>query len=59
MKVVQLAEEQFDWYLELRRHGTVKHVGFQINFDQLAMFLTGFGYRNKLFIVLWLQSFFV
>ncbi|KAJ4731877.1 Asparagine--tRNA ligase [Rhynchospora pubera] len=43
IKEVGLKEEQFDWYLDLRRHGTVKHAGFQINFDQLVMFLTGFG----------------
>ncbi|KAK8923670.1 Asparagine--tRNA ligase, cytoplasmic 2 [Platanthera zijinensis] len=36
-----LGEEDYDWYLDLRRHGTVKHSGFSAGFEEIVMFVTG------------------
>lgn len=36
-----LPREQYEWYLDLRRHGTVKHSGFTLRFDLLVLFMTG------------------
>ncbi|XP_010927596.2 asparagine--tRNA ligase, cytoplasmic 2-like [Elaeis guineensis] len=36
-----LPQEQYDWYLDLRRHGTVKHSGFSLGFEKMIMFATG------------------
>ena len=36
-----LSEEDYWWYLELRKYGGVKHAGFGIGFERLVMYLTG------------------
>lgn len=36
-----LLEEEYRWYLDLRRFGTVKHGGFGIGFERLIMYVTG------------------
>ncbi|RWR87176.1 asparagine--tRNA ligase, cytoplasmic 1 isoform X3 [Cinnamomum micranthum f. kanehirae] len=36
-----LPQEMYGWYLDLRRHGSVKHVGFSLGFEQMVMFTTG------------------
>ncbi|ONK56783.1 uncharacterized protein A4U43_C10F12880 [Asparagus officinalis] len=36
-----LPREQYDWYLDIRRHGTVKHSGFSVGFENVVMFVTG------------------
>lgn len=36
-----MSEEDFWWYLDLRRFGTTVHSGFGIGFDRLVMYLTG------------------
>lgn len=33
--------EDYQWYLDLRRYGSVKHAGFGIGFERLIMYLTG------------------
>jgi len=38
-----LKEEDYQWYLDLRRYGTVPHAGFGVGFERLLMFLTGMG----------------
>ncbi len=32
---------QYDWYLELRKFGGVKHAGFGLGFERIIMYLTG------------------
>lgn len=41
IKDVGLAREQYEWYLDIRRHGTVKHSGFSLEFDLMVLFATG------------------
>ncbi|XP_015892502.3 asparagine--tRNA ligase, cytoplasmic 2 [Ziziphus jujuba] len=41
IKELGLAGEQYEWYLDLRRHGTVKHSGFSFSFDLMVLFTTG------------------
>ncbi len=35
--------EDYWWYLDLRRYGTVPHAGFGLGFERLVQFLTGMG----------------
>ena len=37
----KLPQEAFEWYLDLRRYGTVPHGGFGMGIDRLVMILTG------------------
>lgn len=41
MKHHDLSPEQYDWYLQLRRYGGVKHAGYGIGFERLVMYVTG------------------
>ena len=41
MQELGLKEEDYWWYLELRKFGGVKHAGFGIGFERLIMYLTG------------------
>ncbi|XP_052184904.1 asparagine--tRNA ligase, cytoplasmic 2-like [Diospyros lotus] len=41
IKEAGLAKEQYDWYLDLRRYGTVEHSGYSMAFDLLVQFATG------------------
>ena len=36
-----LSEEDYAWYLDLRRFGTVPHAGFGLGFERLLMMVTG------------------
>ncbi len=36
-----LSEEDYWWYLDLRRYGGTKHAGFGLGFERLVMYLTG------------------
>ncbi len=38
-----LSEEDYWWYLDLRRYGTVPHAGFGLGFERMLMFVTGVG----------------
>jgi asparaginyl-tRNA synthetase len=41
MKSHKLKPEDYWWYADLRRYGTVPHAGFGLGFERLLMFLTG------------------
>jgi asparaginyl-tRNA synthetase len=41
MRQHKLREEDYWWYLDLRRFGSVPHAGFGAGFERLLMFLTG------------------
>jgi len=41
MKQAHLNPSQYEWYLDLRRHGSVPHAGFGMGFERLLLFLTG------------------
>jgi asparaginyl-tRNA synthetase len=36
-----LDPEAYDWYIDLRRYGSVPHAGFGLGFERLLMFVTG------------------
>ena len=36
-----LSEEDYGWYVDLRRYGTVPHAGFGLGFERMLMFVTG------------------
>ncbi|XP_077210214.1 asparagine--tRNA ligase, cytoplasmic 1-like [Tasmannia lanceolata] len=38
---MELPLEPYDWYLDLRRYGTVKHCGFGLGFERMVLFATG------------------
>jgi asparaginyl-tRNA synthetase len=38
-----LEESAYDWYVDLRRYGSVPHAGFGLGFERLLMFITGVG----------------
>ena len=41
MQELGLKEEDYWWYLDLRRFGGTKHAGFGLGFERLIMYLTG------------------
>jgi len=41
MKFHHLKPEDYWWYADLRRYGSVPHAGFGLGFERLIMFLTG------------------
>ncbi|MEG0091707.1 MAG: amino acid--tRNA ligase-related protein, partial [Oscillospiraceae bacterium] len=41
MKELNLSTEDYEWYLDLRRYGGVKHAGFGLGFERLIMYITG------------------
>ncbi|KAK9101122.1 hypothetical protein Scep_024552 [Stephania cephalantha] len=38
---MDLPLEPYEWYLDLRRYGTVKHCGFGLGFERMILFATG------------------
>ena len=38
---VGVQPEDLDWYLDLRKYGTVPHAGFGLGFERLIMLVTG------------------
>jgi len=41
MRDMELDEETYDWYVDLRRYGTVPHAGFGLGFERLITYITG------------------
>ena len=41
IREMKLKEEEYGWYLDLRRFGTVRHAGFGLGFERFVMYLTG------------------
>src|SRR5699024_12608961 len=41
MDELGLDKAGYDWYLDLRRFGTVEHAGFGLGFERMLMYLTG------------------
>jgi asparaginyl-tRNA synthetase len=41
IKDLGMSEEDYWWYLELRKYGGTKHSGYGIGFERLIMYLTG------------------
>ena len=41
MQEMNLNEEDYWWYLELRKYGTATHSGFGLGFERIIMYMTG------------------
>ena len=41
MKELGMGTADYEWYLDLRRFGTVQHAGFGLGFERLIMYVTG------------------
>ena len=41
MDALGLNKEDYWWYLDLRRFGSVEHSGFGLGFERLIMYITG------------------
>jgi asparaginyl-tRNA synthetase len=41
MTEMGLKKEDYAWYLDLRKYGSVKHAGFGLGFERLIMYLSG------------------
>ena len=41
MEANELSLENYRWYLDLRKYGTVPHAGFGAGFERLLMYVTG------------------
>lgn len=41
IRELDLKEEDYGWYLDLRRYGSTHHAGFGLGFERLIMYVTG------------------
>ena len=40
---LNMSEDEYKYYLDLRKYGTSRHAGFGLGFERLVMYLTGIG----------------
>ena len=43
MDELGLKEEDYDFYLDLRKYGSTRHSGYGLGFERCVMYLTGMG----------------
>ena len=43
IKELGMDESQYDFYMDLRKYGTVRHAGFGLGFERCIMYVTGMG----------------
>ena len=43
MDELKMKEEDYSFYLDLRKYGTTRHAGFGLGFERMIMYLTGMG----------------
>lgn len=43
MKELNMTLDEYNFYLDLRKYGTVRHAGFGLGFERCIMYLTGMG----------------
>lgn len=43
LEEMKLSHEDYAWYLDLRRYGSVVHSGFGLGFERLVQYVTGMG----------------
>ncbi|MFW5844152.1 MAG: asparagine--tRNA ligase [Spirochaetota bacterium] len=43
MRELGMEPEDYGWYLDLRRYGTVEHSGFGLGFERFVQYVTGLG----------------
>ena len=41
MDELDLDKENYSWYLDLRKYGSVPHAGFGLGFERLVSYITG------------------
>ena len=41
IKELGMDENTYDWYMDLRKYGSVVHSGFGLGFERMMMYLTG------------------
>lgn len=41
MNAAGMRPENYDWYIDLRKYGGVKHAGFGLGFERMIMYMTG------------------